>query len=162
MGLLRILGVLGGAWGRREIREEAMTVRVGIIGSGGMGNAHKNALAKVEGAQLVAAADVDLARAEKILDGRGKAYDDFRKMLAAEKLDAAYVCTPPHAHGEIELACAEHVGAVMVEKPVGNDLEQCREDRGRVREGGHHRGCRLYEPLPPVVRAREGAPLRPR
>ncbi|MHC4248103.1 MAG: Gfo/Idh/MocA family protein [Planctomycetota bacterium] len=102
-----------------------MTVRVGMIGSGGIGNRHAQALAKVEGAQLVAAADVDLARAEKILEGQGKAYSDFIEMLSSEKLDAVYVCTPPHAHGGIELAASEHVGAVMIEKPVGNDLATC-------------------------------------
>lgn len=103
-----------------------MALRAGIIGSGGIGSVHAKTLKKLDGADLVAACDLDEAKARKALeDTEGTAYTDYRKMLSAEKLDVAFVCVPPHLHGEIELAAAEHVRGVFIEKPVGNDMETC-------------------------------------
>ena len=120
-----------------------MGLRVGLIGSGGIGSTHANTLKKIEEAQLVAACDLDEARAKKALDGTGgTAYTDYTKMLSAEKLDAAFVCVPPHLHGDIELACAEHVKGVLIEKPVGNSMDTSRkiqeafEKAGTIATGG--------------------------
>lgn len=108
-----------------------MALRVGIIGSGGIGSAHAGTLKKLAEAEsadleFAAACDLDEARAKKALEGTsGKAYTDHVKMLSAEKLDAVWVCVPPYLHGEIELAAAEHVKGVLIEKPVGVDMETC-------------------------------------
>jgi predicted dehydrogenase len=43
-------------------------------------------------------------------------------MLQGEKLDAVFILLPPHLHGDCELACAQKVPAVLVEKPIALDL----------------------------------------
>jgi len=45
-------------------------------------------------------------------------------MLERESLDAVFILLPPHLHGDLERACAEHVGAVLIEKPITTSVEQ--------------------------------------
>ncbi|HNX14553.1 MAG TPA: Gfo/Idh/MocA family oxidoreductase [Oscillospiraceae bacterium] len=99
-------------------------MKIGIIGTGWVSGLHIKALQKIEGVQIAAVAATSLDKAEKAaLPIGAKAYDDYRKMLSKEQLDAVYILTPPHVHGEPELLCAKAVSAVFVEKPVANNLE---------------------------------------
>ena len=99
-------------------------MRIGFIGSGGMAKAHMKSLAALEGVELVAMCDVDPERAQEAADEyEGASYADFRTMLDKERLDAAYVCVPPFAHGEIELAACERGVHMFIEKPIAADME---------------------------------------
>jgi predicted dehydrogenase len=51
----------------------------------------------------------------------GTPYDDYRRMLDREQLDAVYIGVPPYAHGEPELLCIAKGLPVFVEKPVALD-----------------------------------------
>ena len=98
---------------------------IGFVGTGGIARTHMDALAAVPDARVLACTDVDPDRAAEAaarFAGAG-AYTDHRRMLDAQELDAAYVCVPPHAHGEVELALIERGIPFFVEKPVGNDRE---------------------------------------
>ena len=54
-----------------------------------------------EDVDLAAFADPDIARASRLAQASGaRAYETHREMLAAETLDAVYICVPPFAHGE--------------------------------------------------------------
>jgi len=99
-------------------------MKIGIIGTGWVSGLHIAALQKIENVEIAAVAGTSLAKAERLIaKTSGKAYDDYRVMLAKEKLDAVYLLTPPHVHGEPELLCAKAVPAIFVEKPVANNLE---------------------------------------
>lgn len=100
-----------------------MTLRIGFIGCGWIAKAHVDCLAKMPEVQIVAFTDVDPDRgAEAAARFAGAAaYTDPTEMLDAQKLDAVYVCVPPHAHGDIEFALIERGIPFFVEKPVGND-----------------------------------------
>lgn len=102
-----------------------MSVRVGFIGTGGIANAHLRGLSQIADAELAALCDVDAARAENaVRTYGGKAYTDYRQMLDAERLDAVYICVPPHAHeGQEEELAARNI-PFFVEKPVANTLEK--------------------------------------
>jgi predicted dehydrogenase len=102
-----------------------MTVRVGFVGCGGIAAAHMSALEKIADAQVVACMDVDeekAVRAAARFPGAAS-YTDVKKMLAQQALDTAFVCVPPHAHGEIELALARRGIPFFIEKPIGNDRQ---------------------------------------
>ncbi len=43
---------------------------------------------------------------------------------------------PPHLHGELELACSEHVKGVLVEKPISQSLETAQEIHGYFKKAG--------------------------
>src|SRR2546421_10607656 len=81
------------------------TVRVGFIGCGGIAQGHLRALQEHPHAAVVAVCDVNRQAAERASERSGAAvYTDYQSMLARDDLDAAYLCLPPCAHGESDLA----------------------------------------------------------
>ncbi len=55
---------------------------------------------------------------------KGKAYGDFRELLARDDIDAVIVATPDHWHVPIAIAAARAKKDAYVEKPLGVSLEQ--------------------------------------
>lgn len=99
-------------------------MRVGIIGAGGIAQAHINNLKQWDDVQLVGITDVDQARAKSVADQLGAvAYDNVDELFSRASLDAVYICVPPFAHGEPEKAAIAHKVPFYVEKPLGIDLD---------------------------------------
>ncbi|MEJ1160498.1 Gfo/Idh/MocA family protein [Prosthecomicrobium sp. N25] len=99
-----------------------MTLRIGFIGGGGIASRHAATLAQFDDVEMVAVADPDRTRAEAFAADRALvSYDDHEEMLARERPDAVYVCTPPFAHGAPELALAARGIPFFVEKPIATD-----------------------------------------
>ena len=73
-----------------------MSIRIGIIGAGGMANYHIPGV-RQGGAKVVAIADIAVANAQKVADkfGIAKVYSDAAEMIAKEQLDAVCVITRP-------------------------------------------------------------------
>jgi predicted dehydrogenase len=97
-------------------------VRVGVIGCGGRSRVIREG-ADVKAFQVVAACDCFLPRAEgfaKELSGGEKwgVYDDFRKMIEKEKLDAVMVETTTHARAWIVIQAMQAGMDVYIEKPM--------------------------------------------
>ncbi len=112
-------------------------VRLGIIGCGGMADAHLGGLAKMEDVQLVGFCDVLERKAEE----KGRQYGaphftDPRRLIDATHPDAVYILLPPFAHGSAERAALEARVPFFTEKPVGNDLALCREIAAEVERTG--------------------------
>ena len=55
---------------------------------------------------------------------KGKAYADFRELLARDDIDAVYIATPDHWHVPIGILAAKAGKDVYIEKPLGVTLEQ--------------------------------------
>ena len=100
-----------------------MSFRVGVIGSG-FAEKHIEALDLIEEAEVVAICSRNEANARKICSGSYYSFDNYLDMLKKENLDAAYICLPPHLHGELEKACSEYVKGMIIEKPVTTTLDQ--------------------------------------
>ncbi|HEX8376113.1 MAG TPA: Gfo/Idh/MocA family oxidoreductase, partial [Geminicoccaceae bacterium] len=122
-----------------------MTTRIGLIGAGGIAGRHLGNLLGFEDVRIVAVTDPAFDRAEAAAGRAGaRAYADHRAMLDREDLDAAYVCTPPFAHGAPELALVERGLPFFVEKPLGADLATAETiaaavaARGLVTAVGYH------------------------
>ena len=100
-------------------------IKIGIIGSGSIGNVHARALTAVGGADIVALCDVDPAR----LDATGDAFkvtarfDDYRKLLKAD-VDAVLVCVPNALHAEMAVAALASGKHVLLEKPAALNAAQ--------------------------------------
>lgn len=104
-----------------------MTLRVGIIGCGGIANRHAGVLSNNKEVSLVAFCDIIEENAksfnEKYAKEKGNVYTDYTKMLEKEKLDIVYICLPPFAHSkEVEIA-AENQTNIFIEKPIALSLE---------------------------------------
>jgi myo-inositol 2-dehydrogenase / D-chiro-inositol 1-dehydrogenase len=102
-----------------------MHVRVGIIGAGWIAAQHVAALERLDGVEVVAVCDLDEARASK-LAGQAKTYSDWRQLIAREKPDAVFVCTPPLAHREVTVAALAQGIHVYLEKPIARGLADAR------------------------------------
>ncbi|MCD6351877.1 MAG: Gfo/Idh/MocA family oxidoreductase [Armatimonadetes bacterium] len=114
-----------------------MSVRLGFIGCGGIANHHMRTLAQIEEADLVAFYDKDAERAKKAAaEYGGQAYDDLETMLDDADLQACYMCTPPFAHGEEELAVVSRGLGLFLEKPVARDMETARKVEAAIRQAG--------------------------
>jgi len=100
-------------------------VKIGFIGTGNVARHHFEALEKIKEVRIVACTDVDAERAAQAAARfpGASSHTDVRRMLDEEELDAAYICVPPHAHGEIELALIERGIPFFIEKPIGRDRE---------------------------------------
>lgn len=105
-----------------------MTVRVAVLGAGGVARRHVEVLSSLEGVEVVTVADPERARADALADLAGaRACSSVEEALDAGRPDAAYVCVPPFAHGDPERAVIARGLPMFVEKPVGTDLTVARE-----------------------------------
>jgi predicted dehydrogenase len=113
-------------------------IRVGFVGTGNITRRHFTALSKLrEQAEVVAVCDVIEERAVAAAQPFGAtAYLSFPQMLANEKLDALYVCLPPDAHVDQELAAIERGIHLFVEKPLPLDRAKAAIIARRAREAG--------------------------
>ena len=123
-----------------------MTTRIGIIGCGGIAGMHARSYKEIEGIELVACTDIDPKRAKEFAAANGvkKVYADFRKLIAAGRLDAVSVCTPNYAHCEPTVAALEAGINVFCEKPIGMNAREAETMAAAARRTkrlltiGHH------------------------
>jgi predicted dehydrogenase len=102
-------------------------LRAGIVGAGWIAGTHAASLADLDGVTLVASADVVPGRAE---------YEDWREMLARERLDVVLVCTPPDTHRAVVQGAADAGVAVYLEKPVAHAMDDARAIADAVARAG--------------------------
>lgn len=100
-----------------------MTLRVGILGTGGIATRHAGAIVQIDGLELVAACGRSADSTESFAGKFGaRAYLDFEQMLGEAALDLLIVALPPGAHsGQVERAAELGVN-LLVEKPIALDL----------------------------------------
>ena len=114
-----------------------MSLRLGFVGVGGIAKRHHGDALKREDVEIVGHADVDLDRAKAAAaEYGGNAYNNCTALYDAEKPDAIVICTPPHAHGEIEEEAAKRGIHFFVEKPVAVSLELAKRVKEAVDSNG--------------------------
>jgi len=112
-------------------------VRIGLIGTGGIGQAHIKSLKQITEAQIVALCDIDEQRVRAVAEPlEVPFYTDSAKMIAEAAMDALYVCVRPDAHGEIEIQAARKGLHLFVEKPVNLYLDQGRRVWEEIKKAG--------------------------
>ena len=96
-----------------------MTVRIGMIGPGGMGQAHIDRIHTViAGGRVVAVSDLDTARAAEVAGRIGAvAYPDSASLIASD-VDAVMICSHGPAHEPDVLAAICAGKPVFCEKPL--------------------------------------------
>lgn len=95
------------------------TVRMGIIGCGGMANAHVHYYDDIEGLTLTAACDLELEKAQSLIGERdAKAFTDAQELMDSGLVDAVLIATPHYAHPVLAEAAFKAGLHVLVEKPV--------------------------------------------
>ena len=100
-------------------------ITVGHIGVGGRGRDLFRGFQGVRDAQSLAVADCYRDRREALAAiCQGKAYQDFRELLARDDIDAVVVATPDHWHVPIAILAARAGKSAYVEKPLGLSIQQ--------------------------------------
>ena len=113
-------------------------IRMGVIGCGGMGTGHLNALmkrAEADNIRVGAVCDVyqrRLTRAKKISSTDG--HIDYRKVIDNKDIDAVLIATPDHWHGKLSIDAVEAGKHVYCEKPLTHTVEQAIAVRNAVRK----------------------------
>ncbi|MFW3172556.1 Gfo/Idh/MocA family protein [Geodermatophilus sp. CPCC 206100] len=99
-----------------------MGVRVGLVGAGGVGARHARTLAGFADVEVVGVTDAVPAAAEALAAELGvDAVADVPRLLD-RSLDGVWLCVPPFAHGELELAAVRAGVPFLVEKPLATGV----------------------------------------
>jgi predicted dehydrogenase len=136
-----------------------VTIRVGLIGAGGIAGAHLKGYQQIAGqAEVAAVADVAIEQARQRADeaGGARVFTDYNDMLATADLDAVDICLPHHLHADAIVASARAGKAILCEKPLCLSVDEATSVREAVTGAGVTLMCahnQLY--LPAVARARE-------
>lgn len=101
-------------------------LRVGVIGTGGMGTRHiMNLYRFISDVDAVALYDVDQARVRQVAAecSGAQVFDDPRKLIQADEVDAVLIASPDETHVALTLACLEAGKPTLCEKPLATTVE---------------------------------------
>ena len=116
-------------------------LRVGIIGTGWIAEAHVKSYLNQPDVEIVAGADLVEGKAKAFFDRFGidaKCYGSHKEMLDDEslKLDAVSVCTYNRTHAECAIYALEKGVNVLLEKPMCVTLDEAVAIRKAEKESG--------------------------
>jgi len=138
-----------------------VTVRVGVVGVGALGQHHARVYADLPGATLAGIYDADPSRAAEVAARHGvPAFRQLRELTDAA--DAISVAVPTVEHHRVARTLLEAGKDVLVEKPMtaglaeAEDLIGLASEKGAVLQVGH------IERFNPAVDALRKAALQPR
>lgn len=105
-----------------------MTIRIGVIGVGMIGQDHIRRLTTVlAGSSVVAVADADAERAREVSTGiSGCVAVDAHELIRSDNVDAIIVTSWGETHAEYVLAALSASKPVFCEKPLATTQEDCR------------------------------------
>lgn len=101
--------------------------KVGIIGLGHMGQLHMLNAIRVNGVQVVAAADKSAKHRKYAERFHVKTYDDYCKLIDSEELDAVIVSLPNFLKRESVFYAAEKGLDIFLDKPIARSLSEAQE-----------------------------------
>lgn len=103
-------------------------IRVGIIGIEGHVSEITNAAKQMPSLRITAVAETKPAQVKKVKTeaayANARLYDDYRKLLDAEKLDVIAICGENGGRAEILMDCAERKIPIASEKPLTISLQE--------------------------------------
>jgi predicted dehydrogenase len=114
-------------------------MRWGIIGAGDVTEVKSGpAFRRIPGVELVAVMrrNADLARDYARRHSVERWHSDAEEILRADDIDAVYIATHPNTHAEYTRRAAAAGKAVLVEKPMAVDAEECRSMTAACKTAG--------------------------
>ncbi len=120
-------------------------IHVCVFGTGGFARKHAEIYASFDNVKIVAFCATNMEKAESAAKPFGaKAFDDAATMLDTCHPDAAIICVPPFAHGEIEWLLIERNIPFFIEKPIGlykeevDRITEAIQEKGLITSTGYH------------------------
>ena len=118
------------------------TIRIGMIGVGGMAQGHIGQLLKLPEVEIVALVDINEQRLQKTRDRHGegvapaKTFANYREMLETVKPDAVVICTPHTLHFRQAMDSLDAGAHVLIEKPMVNRVADAHALLQKIDETG--------------------------
>jgi len=102
-------------------------LKAGVIGCGGIGGVHSEALTHIPEMDMVAYCDADIRNAQALRAqfGGDQVTMDPEDLLRRDDLDAIYICTWHDTHAPLAIRSLEAGKHVLVEKPLALCVEEC-------------------------------------
>lgn len=136
-------------------------VRLALVGCGGMGNRHLDSLVRRTDCQVVAVCDVYTPRAVAAAQRVGSGcdwYQDYRRVLDRDDIDAVFCATPDHWHALMTIHACQAGKDVYVEKPLSTCIaegramvEAARRYARVVQVGTQQRSLKLFQDAVRIV-----------
>jgi predicted dehydrogenase len=100
---------------------ELHPLKIGVIGTGHMGQNHVRNLAAEKKFDLVGVYDINISQAKTVAEKFGTAvFDDIDRLL--DSIEAVVIAVPSSLHKEVALKAAAHGVHALVEKPLATNL----------------------------------------
>ena len=117
-------------------------VGFGIVGCGVIAPIHAQSIVEIDGAHLVAVADV-VERNAQLLTERfpAEVYSDYREMIQRDDVHAVCLCVPSGRRAEIAEACAQAGKHILSEKPLEISTERIDRIVTAADKAGVRLGC---------------------
>jgi predicted dehydrogenase len=105
------------------------TVKLGLIGAGGIAQAHCSAISGIEGSEIIAASDMIKDNVERTAARWNipKTFTDYNEMLKMDEIEGVIVCTPTAVHAAPTIAALKAGKHVICEKPMEASLASATE-----------------------------------
>jgi len=107
-------------------------LKVAIIGCGSVAHGHIRAWKANSKAEVAMLVDLAMSQVRKImddleLDEKISTSRNYKDALKSEEIDIVDICTPSHLHTTQIIDALTAKKHIVVEKPTGYDLEECRK-----------------------------------
>lgn len=101
-------------------------VKVGVVGTGHLGNLHTKMFSEISTVELVGVYDADAPKAERVAQVHGtKAYGDLKQLL--EQVQAVSIATTTTAHYDVGRQALDRGLHTFIEKPITETIVQAKE-----------------------------------
>lgn len=99
-------------------------IRIGIIGVGLIGKMHLDYYKDIEGAEIVAAADINESELSKVAEKYNipSTYTNYRELLQRDDIDAVDVCLHNNFHAPVTIEAMQAGKHVYCEKPIAGSF----------------------------------------
>lgn len=103
------------------------SLRIGVVGVGGMGAFHARTLAGLAGVEVVAVADPHEPNAVATAEAVGaEALTDPLALASSDELDGVVIASPDATHPDLAIAAVERGTFVLCEKPLATTVADAR------------------------------------
>jgi len=113
------------------------TLRIGLVGTGRIGQIHARTLSTLPGVKLVAVTDVNSESARACGEACGaQVAPDFAALLADDSLDAVVIASSTDTHAPFIIQAAQAGKHIFCEKPISADLAEIDRALAAVEQAG--------------------------
>lgn len=114
------------------------TIRIGVIGTGGMANHQVQKFQEIKGCKIVAACDIDEERVKAFAEKYGipEYFTDAQKLVNDPSIDAVTVVTPDSSHAALSLMAIKAGKHIMCEKPLATNYADAKKMVAAAKKAG--------------------------